>query len=379
MGALFSSPKPPGPLPPLPNLDDPEVRLRRQEERLARRRNRGQGTTILTGGLAKALQAAAPARPAAAAEEAPPVLGLKGRVGRGRANDFADVKAVKGALARAGYYSAVLAREPDGHVDSRMRSAILGFQSDKGLRIDGWMGPGGQTERELERTIRPTVLAHEAKEKLQKEAAPARPDGETRKPKSTIRTKEGDKVGFNNLPDTGKAVNVKGMYEMLRFDPNGWGEIVKYVSNPKEGIIADKLSKEAVNRTKALIEKGILPEGIPHNNVSDAFRHALWSYKMAKEMGQDTAKRFADAHEITSPNEDEERLMDLYNNEVARRLAADPGNRGRADEKVVLEALREGKLRTRTFDVDQPVSRSGILNDIYGSEIFQSIARMLRK
>ena len=82
----------------------------------------------------------------------PPVFGLKGRVGRGRANLFQDVKASKGALARAGYYPEVFAREADGHVDSRMRSAILGFQSDKGLRIDGWMGPGGQTERELERT-----------------------------------------------------------------------------------------------------------------------------------------------------------------------------------------------------------------------------------
>ena len=109
----------------------------------------------------------------------------------------------------------------------RPRSAILGFQSDKGLRIDGWMGPGGQTERELERTIRPKVLAQKAKETPAKEAAPARTDGEVRKSEPTVRTKEGERVGFNNLPDTGKAVNARGMYEMLHFDPNGWGVIVK--------------------------------------------------------------------------------------------------------------------------------------------------------
>ena len=114
----------------------------------------------------------------------PPVFGLKGRVGRGRANDFTDVKAAKRALARAGYYPGVFAREPDGRVDPQMRSAILGFQSDRGLRIDGWMGPGGQTERELERTIRPKVLAQKAMETPAKESAPARSDGEARKPDS---------------------------------------------------------------------------------------------------------------------------------------------------------------------------------------------------
>ena len=173
-------------------------------------------------------------------------------------------------------------------------------------------------------------------------------------------------------------MNAKGMYEMLRFDPNGWGEIVHYVSNRNEGVKADKLATEAKDNTRDLIVKGVLPKGIPHNNAADAFRHALWSYKMAKELGHDTAKRFGDAHEMTWQNEDEERLMDLYNNEVARRLAADPGNRDRADERVVLEALRDGKLRTLKFDVDQPVARSGISNDIYGSEIFRHIKRMLR-
>ena len=45
---------------------------------------------------------------------------------------------------------------------------------------------------------------------------------------------------------------------------------------------------------------------------------------------------------------------------------------------MVLEAVSAGNLRTRTFDVNQPVARSGILNDIYGSEIFQRINYMLR-
>ena len=129
--------------------------------------------------------------PDAAAGEAPTVFGLKGRVGRGRANDFPDVKAAKQALSLAGYYPGVFAREADGHVDPQMRSAILGFQSDRGLRVDGWMGPGGQTERELERTIRPKVLAQKVKETPAKEATPARSDVESGKPDPKPDTPDG--------------------------------------------------------------------------------------------------------------------------------------------------------------------------------------------
>lgn len=34
----------------------------------------------------------------------------------------------------------------NGYIDSELRSAITRFQSDKGLRIDGRMNPGGETE-----------------------------------------------------------------------------------------------------------------------------------------------------------------------------------------------------------------------------------------
>lgn len=41
--------------------------------------------------------------------------------------------------------------------------------------------------------------------------------------------------------------------------------------------------------------------------------------------------------------------MDLYNNNVGRRLALDPANRGRQAEEVILEAIQNGKLQTRPF------------------------------
>ena len=109
------------------------------------------------------------------------VFGLGSQVGPGRANRPEDVRVTKRALALAGHYPADLARDPSGEADSMLARGISAFQSKRGLREDGLMGPGGETERELERTVRPTVLAHKAKEKSGKEAAPAGSDGEPRK------------------------------------------------------------------------------------------------------------------------------------------------------------------------------------------------------
>ncbi len=49
MGSLFGGgPSLPPPLPPLPTLEDPEIKRKRENERLARRRRRGLGATRLT-------------------------------------------------------------------------------------------------------------------------------------------------------------------------------------------------------------------------------------------------------------------------------------------------------------------------------------------
>ena len=52
MGFIFSPPKPKvEPLPPLPTSEDPAVKRRKEELRLAQKRRRGRAATILTGGL----------------------------------------------------------------------------------------------------------------------------------------------------------------------------------------------------------------------------------------------------------------------------------------------------------------------------------------
>jgi hypothetical protein len=57
MGSLFSAPKPPPPppppppAPPPPTLEDPEIKRKKEEARLANIRRKGRGDTILTSGL----------------------------------------------------------------------------------------------------------------------------------------------------------------------------------------------------------------------------------------------------------------------------------------------------------------------------------------
>ena len=156
---------------------------------------------------------------------------------------------------------------------------------------------------------------------------------------------------------TSAPVDVAKMYQDLYFDPGGVGLFTTAAGSVFFADKADSLAEEARVSTRHNITVGNLPPGDPTNNAGDAYRHALWSYLMAKEIGPDAAKRFADAHEITKPNDDGERLMDLYNNEIARRLAADARNFNRPPVEVILEALRNGLLRTKPFDVGKPATR----------------------
>ena len=70
---------------------------------------------------------------------------------------------------------------------------------------------------------------------------------------------------------------------------------------------------------------------------------------MTEKLGPDAAKKFGDGHEITDPTPDGDRLMDLFNNNLGRRLALDPANKGRPAEDVVLEAMKKGDAQTQPF------------------------------
>lgn len=85
-----------------------------------------------------------------------------------------------------------------------------------------------------------------------------------------------------------------------------------------------------------------------HNDERDAFRHAYWSFTVTREFGPAEAKAFGDAHEVSVPNKPEERLMDLYNNQVGRELAVHEDSSTRPID-AIRDAIARGCLRTSLF------------------------------
>jgi hypothetical protein len=75
--------------------------------------------------------------------------GLMRPVGNGRDNRQEDVLGVKRAMRTLGRYP-----EPDygmtGYLDRPLTETIRNYQSDRGVRVDGYLNPGGETERELD-------------------------------------------------------------------------------------------------------------------------------------------------------------------------------------------------------------------------------------
>lgn len=77
---------------------------------------------------------------------------------------------------------------------------------------------------------------------------------------------------------------------------------------------------------------------------NDAFRHAYWNALLTKNFGEDFAAAFASAHEGVPNNPADREAMDLYNNEVGRRIAAE--NPDASDEELaelVYDAVQNGE------------------------------------
>jgi peptidoglycan hydrolase-like protein with peptidoglycan-binding domain len=73
-------------------------------------------------------------------------LSLTGMIGNNLTNDEEDVLQVKSELFKRGYYTKPVT---NGIIDVETTNAIKNFQKDKGLRVDGVMKPGGETEQAI--------------------------------------------------------------------------------------------------------------------------------------------------------------------------------------------------------------------------------------
>lgn len=87
---------------------------------------------------------------------------LRGSVGNRRDNDPDDVIRVKRRLSDSGYYETP-SYGLTGYIDADTEEGLKHFQRDRGLKVDGYMAPGGPTERAL--IGRPAKVAGNASER----------------------------------------------------------------------------------------------------------------------------------------------------------------------------------------------------------------------
>jgi len=78
---------------------------------------------------------------------------------------------------------------------------------------------------------------------------------------------------------------------------------------------------------------------------SDAFRHSYWNAMLANRFGQDWTEQYTTAHERAGTNPASAEAMDLHNNEVGRRIAAENPTAG-PDElaRLVERAVHDGEM-----------------------------------
>jgi hypothetical protein len=221
-------------------------------------------------------------------------LALKNSVGNMMHNDEDDVTRVKNALHETGY-SAKPAQ--NGIIDQETDDTIRKFQREKGLKVDGYLMPGGETEKSINESI------------LEK-----------------------------NL-------------NKIDLDEDGASEFGAFISDPVNAVKALLI--------KSKVEKDVdseFPNISHYNNEADAFRHALWSYRVTKSMGEKTARAFGEAHERKNMKKDSQPkgqlLMDLQNGEVGIELAKGNKNSKESDIAVIKKAISEHRLRTSPVVTD---------------------------
>lgn len=78
-------------------------------------------------------------------------------VGDQRENRPEDVRQVKNVLDRLGYFDFRKEPEPHGYITREMDEGIRRYQKERGLRVDGWLRPGGETEKALRKDLKRRV------------------------------------------------------------------------------------------------------------------------------------------------------------------------------------------------------------------------------
>ena len=289
-------------------------------------------------------------------------VGLKGPLMSNAAPDPDDVVKMKSALAHLGLFD-----DPEFGItplpDRGLFEGIRKFQILRGLEPDGVVSRRGPTLAALNAELKAEGTRSDKRQTDGIQTKTAAGDRSGTVGPGGVNTGEDSGSGHRDQsqplpvvdtgPPTTKPVNAAELFRKLGFDPKGLRDLedIRGVEAPLTASRGRELANEAKKDAKQKTDEGNFSSSSLHDSDADAYRHALWNYLMTQKLGPDAAKRFGDAHEVTVPNPDSERLMDLFNNNVGRGLALDPKNKGRPAADVIMEALRSGQLQTRPFNL----------------------------
>jgi hypothetical protein len=116
-------------------------------------------------------------------------------------------------------------------------------------------------------------------------------------------------------------------------------------------------------------DKGLPVAGV-NDGHNDAFRHAFYNAMLTKEFGVEFAAAFATAHEAIPGNEADREAMDLYNNELGRKIAeANPDASPKELADLIYAAITKGEALVidhkgeLVFSNEEKVGRTGRADD----------------
>jgi hypothetical protein len=132
------------------------------------------------------------------------------------------------------------------------------------------------------------------------------------------------------------------------------------------GVLAALAELEVIRRRAEAEAEAVFPGTDQHDNHADAFRHAYWNSLLAREFGEQFAADLTIAHERRPDASSATEAMDLYNNEIGRRIAVEHPDAGPAElSRLVEEAVRDGQTVVvgsdgrLAFSDSVPLRRSG--------------------
>lgn len=107
---------------------------------------------------------------------------------------------------------------------------------------------------------------------------------------------------------------------------------------------------------------GLFKKAHHKNNVTNAFRHALWNVLIAKkcfaknnsvEKSVEWAKTITDLHEKLAPNDELEMIMDLHNNEMGRTLFTEKQMQNKDEESKITILIEKMKTAVKVSSIEE--------------------------